>query len=287
MLREHLFLVFKYCCKKFEGSGITKYRIIGSAYTKVFRDLRQNGISLEKVGKHSMYLDLNDVTCMRMAMFDFEPTTSQTLKKILKPGMTFLDIGAHVGYFALEASELVGGSGRIYAFEPEEKNFMLLRRNADINQYKNIVPNNLAASNKNRNLKIFLSEDSGRHTTKKNLIFRYKTVKTIKAITIDYFCSKNKIRNVDAIKLDVEGGEPEALDGMKNTIRKNKNLKMIVEYSPENFSANGDTPGKFMGRLASLGFRKFFLLDKNEIKETDANKILELKKGVYNILAEK
>jgi FkbM family methyltransferase len=251
-------------------------------YTRLFRLLKPQEISLEEVDGHKMYLDLRDPTCRRMAMFDFEPTTSRTIKEILKPGMTFFDIGAHVGYFTLQGARCVGRRGKVYAFEPEDKNFELLEKNAKANGYTNVIASKAAVSNKNGYATMFLSKDSALHSLK----FGSGDKVEVRTSTLDSFCKKNKIKKIDLIKLDVEGGEMDALEGMKNAA-KDKRLKMIIEYIPENFSSVGSSKTKFLRRLSSLGFSEFYLLDKKEIRKIDPDEILRLADGIYNILAEK
>src|SRR4051812_32772734 len=62
-------------------------------------------------------------------MGQYEPETTRLFKKVLKPGMTFVDVGAHIGYFSRLAAKLVGEKGTVRAFEPVVENFPLLKSN--------------------------------------------------------------------------------------------------------------------------------------------------------------
>src|SRR4051812_764427 len=76
----------------------------------------------------------------------YEAGTSAVLIDALKPGDTFIDVGAHIGYFTLLASSLVGPQGRIYSFEPEEKNHSALLNHIKLNNSSNIEPYRWALS---------------------------------------------------------------------------------------------------------------------------------------------
>jgi len=59
----------------------------------------------------------------------WEPYETDLVTRLLKPGQVFIDVGANAGYYSLIASHLVGESGQVVAFEPEQTNFALLSEN--------------------------------------------------------------------------------------------------------------------------------------------------------------
>src|ERR1017187_7387482 len=69
----------------------------------------------------------------------YEPETKILLSNIIRPGMTFLDVGAHVGHYTLLAARLVGPTGHVYAFEPEPENYAILTKNIALNGYTNVT----------------------------------------------------------------------------------------------------------------------------------------------------
>ena len=69
---------------------------------------------------------------------DYEQGTRRCIFEMLKPGMTFVDIGAHVGLFSVPAASCVGPSGRVFAFEPDPSNRQLLEANIESNVEFNI-----------------------------------------------------------------------------------------------------------------------------------------------------
>jgi hypothetical protein len=77
----------------------------------------------------------------------WEPTETEYLLDNLGPGDTFVDIGANIGYFSVIAADLVEKEGRVYAFEPDDKNFALLEANLNLNGAANARAVNAAVSN--------------------------------------------------------------------------------------------------------------------------------------------
>lgn len=88
-----------------------------------------------------MYLDLRDKGFAR-PLYEHgvhEPRETDFLAKALQPGMTFIDIGAHVGYYTLLGAAAVGKEGKVIAFEPEPYNLEILTKNVALNELTNVV----------------------------------------------------------------------------------------------------------------------------------------------------
>src|SRR2546427_662133 len=67
----------------------------------------------------------------------FQRDETRLFERLVRPAMTVVDVGAYVGYFTLLGSHLVGASGRVYAFEPDEEAFQYLRHNVEANGRRN------------------------------------------------------------------------------------------------------------------------------------------------------
>src|SRR5215470_4917006 len=93
----------------------------------------------------------------------YERETVVLCRRMIKSGMTALDIGAHIGYFTKLFSMLVGKEGKVYAFEPHPENFCLLQTNTS--RFANIVLSNKAISDANGVNRLFMSNaNSGSHS---------------------------------------------------------------------------------------------------------------------------
>jgi FkbM family methyltransferase len=176
---------------------------------------------------------------------------------MVKKGDVVVDLGASIGYFTLLAARLVGKEGKVYAFEPEPRNFLLLCKNIALNGYDNIVAIRKAVSDREGFAKLFLSDDYGSHS-----LYKFDNAKTpiiTETVTLDNFFRKEGY-HVDIIKIDVEGAEMVAFLGMEKLIRENKKLKIFVEFSPYRIREAGYSPEEFLSKITEYGF-KIYLID--------------------------
>jgi FkbM family methyltransferase len=233
---------------------------------------------------HTMWLDDKDTLELGRHGI-YEPFETGLFLKEIKSGQTVVDVGANIGYYTLLAARLVGPEGRVYAFEPDPTNFGLLRKNVEANGYKNVVLVNKALSNKNGKTKLFINPaNRGDHRVYDSGDGRASV--TIETVTLDSYLKKKK---VDFIKMDIQGAEPLALEGMKKTIRASKGLKLITEFSPDSIKLAKGDPKKFLAALQALGFKLSEISEKKKELSLVTNAQLlkrDWKNGAYtNLLA--
>jgi FkbM family methyltransferase len=192
---------------------------------------------------------------LAMANGRYEPATTHLFQKTLIPGMVVVDIGAHVGYYTLLSAQLVGPTGKIYAFEPEPGNHTTLRKNIELNGYDNIVATQLAVSDRTGNATIYLTSlDSGRHSLFQHDLPRRGSA-SIETTTLDLFLEARDWPQIDLIKVDVEGAEIAVLDGMAQLLVRSPKLKLIIEFNPALLQSAGVAPTGFLEKVWSLGFQ--------------------------------
>jgi len=240
-----------------------KIPIIASVYDSLFRLLCPYKDIIEIQGS-KMYINIHEKDLGMRRTFQVyaanrihEEVTTNLFKMVVKEGDTVVDLGANIGYFTLLAAKLVGQKGKVFAFEPEPKNYNYLKKNIEINSYNNVVAVQKAISNKNGKTKLYIcSCDAGHHTINQyEGILAYsrghRTEKKsieIETVNLDDFF-KNKEESIDVIKMDVEGAEMLALLGMDNILRKNKKIKMFVEFFPLLIKSMGHSPERFIRKL--------------------------------------
>jgi FkbM family methyltransferase len=123
----------------------------------------------------------------------------------------FLDIGAHVGYYAAYLSPLVR---KTYAFEPDGRNIPALRENASLSRNVEVVQ--CAVSSKTGSAPLFVGQGSA----VSSLEILSEGTKTVEVVvtTVDAFAASHSELDVGLIKTDVEGHDLEALRGMQATV---------------------------------------------------------------------
>ncbi len=186
-----------------------------------------------------------------------EDFVAKEFRKLLKSGMTVLDIGGNVGYYVLQEAKAVGAKGKVIAFEPVERNFTTLNKNIGLNNYKNIETINCAVGNKNGTTKFFLTKESNLGSLKDLSVGRHKkgTI-TVPIVSIDKFF-KEKIRP-DFIRMDIEGAEVQAFKGMTKTLLKTKNVGIFVEVHISALTKQEAI--SFYENLKECGFKRFQVL---------------------------
>lgn len=172
----------------------------------------------------------------------YEPALTKFIKFFLKPGMTFVDVGACLGYYSLLASEIVGKLGKVIAFEPDYDNFMYLGRNVARNKSKNIFSHNKAASNKKGKMTFHISDHIGCHSLLHSKLSGHIHHEEVPTVRIDQY-----IDHIDVIKIDVEGWEYYVLKGVESLLADpNNNMIIFMEYCPALLKENPQLWGNLM-----------------------------------------
>lgn len=188
----------------------------------------------------------------------FEPETVAYVQSILKPGMTFVDVGANIGQYTLIASRSVGPAGRVFSFEPHPHTFAELNRHVAMNDAKNVQTFECALSDSKGKAKLWLgySDNAGANSLNPTINTSGHSVE-IKTERMD-----DQLRDVDRIdlmKIDVEGAELLVLNGGIETIERTMPI-LVVEFSDERFTAGfGYSNSDIVQWLTARGFQLFHI----------------------------
>ncbi|NTW21958.1 FkbM family methyltransferase [Candidatus Falkowbacteria bacterium] len=171
------------------------------------------------------------------------------LRDKINPGMTVVDIGANIGFYTILLSKLVGKTGKVYAFEPEKRNFDLLKKYAA--GLDNVVLIDKAVGEKTGKIKLYKSKDLNvDHQTYD--IGEGRTIEEIDCVAIDDFLADQP--KVDFIKIDIQGYDFFAIKGMAKILAGNS-LSIIGEFWPYGLEKAGVAPEEYLDFLKSLGYR--------------------------------
>jgi FkbM family methyltransferase len=157
----------------------------------------------------------------------WEPEVTSAVTLTVKPGMTVIDIGAHIGYYSLLFAKCVGPTGRVFSFEPLPENLAMLRRNVQLNRLSNVQCFASALFSSKRELSLAVPDESPNSGDGSVIHDRGRKHILVSAITLDSFCASGKIQP-DVLKMDIEGAEYDVLVGARDTISRCR-PKLLIE----------------------------------------------------------
>jgi len=202
---------------------------------------------------HTMFLDHRDSLFLaRHGRHDQQITC--LFEQFVSEGDTVVDVGAHIGYYTVIASDLVGKTGKVFAFEPDPTNFALLEKNLAVNGCDNVTAIQKAVSNAVGTTDLYISpvNTGDNMTCDDGNGWPHVEVETT---TIDeYF--KEYPNQIDFVKLDVQGDECNVFSGMVKTTENNDDIKIVAEFCSDVISR--DTSGCFQ-RWSELGNTLYFV----------------------------
>lgn len=196
---------------------------------------------------------------------NWEPLTEKFFLGSLRPGMTVVDVGAHIGYFTVKAAKLVGESGRVYSFEPLPENVDFLKRNLRHNDLKNVRIYPYAAGI-SRSKRLFYIADPARRSWGSMLggFYPHPLATQLGQIEVQQVVIDSVISGlVHAVKIDVEGAEFEVLQGMERILSEMEQLSICVEWNPMCMRSAGYDPLALPDFLKKFKFRDFQVLDEH------------------------
>ena len=181
----------------------------------------------------------------------WEPGETALLLGWLGPGMTVVDVGAHVGYYTVLAARRVAPGGLVLAFEPSPRNYELLLANVWRNGLTNVVCFPWAVSDRMAFLDLFTDE----RNTGDNRTFPSpgRERVRVRAVALDALPS---IRPpIDVVKIDVQGTEEAVVAGMSNLLARSRSARITLEYWPFGLRALGRDERGALDYYRSLGYR--------------------------------
>jgi len=206
-------------------------------------------------GDYRMTLDLSNIIHRQIFMGCFGRFMTACTRALLPVGGTFLDVGAHAGYFTLLASHMVGPKGRVFALEPTPQTFAALQTHLSINGINNVLPHMLALSDTDGALRLHVPPASENRDYNVTCVAREGwTAIDVPCRRLDDCLSEWRVERVDLMKMDVEGAEPRVLAGGALRLREGAVRHLIVEVNGPRLMEGGSSPAMLFAQLADLGF---------------------------------
>jgi FkbM family methyltransferase len=180
----------------------------------------------------------------------YEAGTLDVLKKCLHGNDVFIDAGASIGLMSLYASQLVGMTGKIHAFEPTKKSYDIFYESVALNRFTNISVHKMGLGNENRMIPIYTNR-----ACPSMLELNDKDPHEIVEIDrLDDVLAKEAISEVRMMKIDVEGFELEVLKGSAKLLA-GKNAPIVcIEYMEGLVKNKGDNAFSYLRKINNYRF---------------------------------
>ena len=189
----------------------------------------------------------------------FEPATLKTFERLVKPGMTVLDIGANIGAHTLHFARLVGAHGHVHAFEPTDWAMAKLNANLDLNPdlaarvdavqaFLVDAPDRAVQETVHASWPV---DGAGVHA---KLRARALSANGARAVVLDEYLDEKKVGTVDLIKIDVDGYECQVLSGARALLKKHA-PPLVMELSPYILEERGASIDQLLDILSDAGYR--------------------------------
>lgn len=197
----------------------------------------------------------------------WEPSEGLWLDTHVGPGMTVVNVGANVGYFALWAADIVGPHGHVVAVEPYPENVALLRANIADRNLTHVEVCEAAASSGDGQIELFVNDDNaGDHRVfdpaaaatvdpgleRASRGFREAPSRlTVRSVTVDSLVAE---RRIDVLFVDTQGHDHEVIAGARSVLRRDRPI-VLTEFTPAWIRAQGADPAEVLAGYRALGYR--------------------------------
>jgi FkbM family methyltransferase len=204
---------------------------------------------------------LSDLTSGRL----YEAETSHFLGAVLRAGDTFIDVGAHVGYFSMLGAALVGPTGRVVSFEPDESNYAHLLEHVARNSASHVLPVPLALGAEPRVAEFFVNADNdgghglwqvGTHPFNERTREAPRTRKVF-LTSLDDFLGDRSVPSLKVIKIDAEGSELAVLTGARELLARHSVPFVIAEINRFALEAMGSSEAALRATMTRLGYETY------------------------------
>jgi FkbM family methyltransferase len=211
----------------------------------------------------SMYFscDLRDRMMREVCLTGrYEPQETALLQRLLSAGMVFVDVGANWGYFTLAGAHLVGPTGRVIALEVDPRACKTLRGNLARNGLDFVRVFEVAANDTRGALEMQEYEEDADEAgnfglTRTTTVVQHGRRFEVTARTLDDVLGEAGVSHVDLLKMDIEGAEGRALDGLGRLLRSRRVTRILLELHPRHLLDQGDSAERVIRDLRAHGYR--------------------------------
>lgn len=156
------------------------------------------------------------------------------LNRLMGEGDVFFDVGANLGFYSFYVGPLCGRSGSVHAFEPNPRLISHLYRSVELNRAQSNIHLNAVAvgGQSGTHLPLYDPDRIGCASLYAHGWLNRDSTVLVPVITIDDYIRERKIKRIDVMKIDIEGAELDAFQGMEETFRGSPPGVIICELLP-------------------------------------------------------
>jgi FkbM family methyltransferase len=197
-------------------------RILDSRWTRKTRSVQFRGISFQFYSTY-WWSDVSQTLLETEIAPYFD-----ALEKDFEPSIV-IDVGAATGHFAVLAAKLFPGS-KVYAFEPSERQRILLERNARINGVENLEIEPFGLWNRADQLAFRTNGAESSFESVSRFRGQLQFLEKVSVLSLDQWAREKNISGIDLVKLDAEGAEIEVLEGASAVLERDHPHLLIQAY---------------------------------------------------------
>jgi FkbM family methyltransferase len=210
------------------------------------RHMKRRGLQIESD------LSIDDVGRTLYTYGSLDYYDESAIRRMLQPASVCLDIGAHIGYYSLLLSRWAGPDGRVFSYEPVPYTYSFLVRNLKQNNASNVKPEQAAIGKREGVVRMFAA---------KGKRLGWSTVGDageleVRCATIDSELARLNLKNVDFMKIDVEGYELMTLIGGELTIRQMR-PRIMFEVNRQALQQHDSSPAMLQDFFLSRNYGLF------------------------------
>jgi len=196
----------------------------------------------------------NDAVSDMLFEGTFERDERRIVDTVVKPGMTVLDVGAHAGLYTMIAARRARPGGRVIAFEPSARERARLERHLRINGINGVTiePMALGAVNGDGDLFVVEGAQTGCNSLRP-VPGEHAATTRVPIRALDSYAAEHQIDRVDFVKMDIEGGERDALLGGEALFRRTRPT-LLIEIEPARIAPWGYEAREIFELVASWDY---------------------------------
>jgi FkbM family methyltransferase len=265
----------------FAGEGLLG---VVSSYLDSLEFSRRNpqvssGVELCEIQGFKIYTAIDDLSVSYgIRNGAYEPNVVEVFRRLLRPGMGAVDVGANVGFFTMLAASLVGSDGYVLAVEPNPENMKLLEASRRANGFDQVKTALTAAGKQTGVLVLNPSFSNGTTSEPPDSIEATLTGQLVPSFRLDDIIPRDQ--QIDFVKMDAEGAEYTVLLGSQETISRCRPV-IVSEFSPGLMKGISGVDGRtYLKSIADMGYTFSVIEDDGSLTsyESDLDAVVEVQK---------